>query len=232
MISQMNYQEEFVKRLCPHRGIGEDNTLGGIERGLELKPFLLEFDIQHYDHELHLGHPPEVNETATLADALSLYSRSKTIPKVDLKLTDADIEVSLNLLAAELAKWSPRKVLVNIAGELRDAASYMEAESTLLKITDNNVLLNIDLDRYRGISDNGVAEHVENLERIPFSISPNLDANIPAAIDFALQHDIPNIHFWSSFDKRYSKEHLFGVMGYVLDSALEVYFDIKAVNIG
>jgi len=159
----MNNYDEFTRRLCPHRGIGEDNTLEGIEKGLELKPFLLEFDIQSYGNELHLGHPPKVNRTATLADALNLYQHSETMPKVDLKLADADDDSSLGLLIAELGNWSFRKILINIAGELHDPVAYMKAESTLMQNTGSNVLLNIDLARYDGENDIKIAKHVANL---------------------------------------------------------------------
>lgn len=227
----MTNDEEFARRLCPHRGIGQDNTLEGIELGLKLKPFMLEFDIQLYDSKLHLGHPPQVNTTALLTDALSLYANGQTLPKVDMRLEGHEIETSLSLLATLLNERSNSKVLVNIAGELHNATLYMAAEQRFIQNTKDNILLNIDTARYVGKTDDEISRHVGSLVRTPFSLSPNLETDIPKAITFALEHHIPHIHFWSSFDRRYSREHLHKVMRSVLENGLEVYFDMKTENI-
>ncbi len=226
----LDYNHEFTARLCPHRGIGKENTLESIRSGIQLNPFLVEFDIQYFKNDLYLGHPPDLNIKSTLADALGLFTNTSTLPKVDIKLDINNFRAALELLITGLVPCSPKKVLVNISGAL-DASKYMAAETSMIRKTTDNVLLNIDLERYKGKSAQEIATHIIGLDRKPFSVSPNLDNDIPAAISFAIKQNIPHLHLWSYSDRTYSLKHFYKIMQSVLDSGLEVYFDIKTQNI-
>lgn len=223
-------QIEFSKRLCPHRGIGQENTLASIKTAIAAQPFMVEFDVQMYRHKLHLGHPPAINKEATLAEALRLFLSDQVMPKVDLKLSARSLSEGLKVLSNELISWSPRTSLINIDGEL-DADGFMSTESRLMRMTDDKTLLNIDLRRYKSKSLGEINKHIQSLARPPFSVSPNLDDNIEYSIEFALSHRIGHIHFWAFQDRQYDLELLYSLMQRVLGNGLEVYFDIKYENI-
>lgn len=226
--SEMN--KEFINRLCPHRGIGSENTLTGIKKALVTKPYMVEFDVQLKSHSLHLGHPPALNTKATLVQALGLFVKETAIPKIDLKINLQTQVDAVNELSAKLKTWNPRLCLINIDGDVT-SESYMQAETRLLKNTSKSTLLNIDLNRYKQKTHAEIENHIKNLARTPFSISPNLDDNIDHAINFALKHSIGHIHFWSYFDKEYKLSYYYSLMQTVLESGLQVYFDIKFQNI-
>jgi len=220
----------FADRLCPHRGVGQENTIASIRQGIAKNPFMVEFDTQYYDGNLYLGHPPNLNKETTLADALQLFDNALILPKIDLKVNFLDYERSLETLINQLENWNPRRALVNISDGL-NIGNYMRAEAALMRRTDSNILLNIDLDRYKDKSDKQITEHLNNLPRRPFSLSPNLDDDIEASIDFAVRHGIPHIHFWAFHDRAYSLNFLYEVMDAALDQGLEVYFDIRLQNV-
>ncbi|MDQ2972864.1 MAG: hypothetical protein M3Q79_00060 [bacterium] len=226
----LEYSQEFTARLCPHRGAGQDNTLESIKSGIDLNPLFVEFDTQYFKNKLHLGHPPDLNTKSTLTDALELFTNTTTVPKVDIKLGNSNYSAALELLITELTAYSPKKVLVNIAGGL-NADKYMESETSMIRKTSSNVLLNIDLGRYSGKTAQEIATHVNGLDRKPFSVSPNLDDDIQATISFAIKQNIPHVHFWSHPARTYRLNDLYNIMQSVLDSGLEVYFDIKTQNI-
>ena len=225
-----NDGEEFAKRLCPHRGIGGEDTLAAIQQGISVKPFLVEFDVQWYDDDLYLGHPPGVQQEATLAQAIDLFSRIDTFPKIDLKLTSETSKQGLGALIEQVRAWSPHKALINIAGSLT-ADQYMQAETALINETDQHALLNIDLKRYEGKSRSEMSQHIEHLGRKPFSVSPNLDSDLEDAINLALSEAIPQVHFWAFPGSRHSEVRLRELMRSCLDRGLEVYFDMKTDNI-
>jgi hypothetical protein len=220
----------FNKRLCPHRGIGEENTLTSIYAGIQRRPFMVEFDVQLHDHKLHLGHPPVLNTESTLQDALNLFVHKPVIPKIDLKLNAKTFYSAIASLVDELDDWSPNISLVSIDGDL-DAKGFMLAENQILKLTDNKTLLNVDLCKYKNKTSKEIDRHIQGLTRHPFSISPNLDDDIDYAIDFAIKHKIGHVHFWAKHDKKYGLNFLYSLMERVLDSGLEVYFDISDLNI-
>ena len=223
-------QKTLNYRLCPHRGIGKENTLDSIQAGIAGIPLMVEFDVQLYRNKLHLGHPPDINTGSGLNDALQLFLNTSVLPKIDLKLNQQTSSEALAALTNELTTWSPRRALVNISGAL-DSNKFMEAESKLINDTKRNVLLNIDLERYKHKSTLEISKHVNNLNRRPFSLSPNLDTDINHAINFAVQHKIPHIHFWSYNNQRYELDYLLELMELVLSHGLEVYFDISHQNI-
>ncbi len=225
-----NYRQEFAARLCPHRGVGEENTLASIGSGIATEPFMAEFDVQWSDSNLYLGHPPKINEHTVLADALHLFLDTKTIPKIDLKLNKNTQNQALSALIAKLNTWSPHKSLVNIAGKL-DPQQFIDAEARLVDETDENILLNIDMQRYDDLKSETITQHIKGLKRKPFSISPNLNEDIAGAINFAIKHNIPHLHFWAHPSSRYSIDRLYKAMESAIDSGLEVYFDIKTQNI-
>ncbi len=225
-----NIDQEFTARLCPHRGVGKENTIESIASGIALKPFMVEFDVHEFDNALYLGHPPVISTEATLEDALRLFANTTTMPKVDIKLNSGNAKAALQILIYKLAKHGPKKVLVNISGDL-DANQYMLAELTLIKNTGEDVLLNIDLGRYAGKNNIEIANHINDLARSPFSVSPNLEDDIQGAIGFSHNQNIPQIHFWSYFDRSYRLEDLYKIMELVLGNGLQVYFDIKTQNI-
>ena len=132
-----NATQEFTRRLCPHRGIGKENSLTAIESGIHTKPYFVEFDVQWHHAALYLGHPPEKQQDATLAEALQLFTNTETFPKIDIKLTEETSQEALNAVIEELHTWSPIKVMLNIAGSFT-AYQYMQAESVLMKLTNDN----------------------------------------------------------------------------------------------
>lgn len=221
--------DKVLAKLCPHRGIGEENSLDAIRSGIQASPFLVEFDVQWYNDDLYLGHPPEVGEN-TLSQALELFRDTLIIPKIDIKLSSQTNNQGLQALIDQLLNWDPKKALINIAGDL-SADEYFQAEKKLMKNTEENVLLNIDLERYTGKTDSIISDHIKNLKRVPFSISPNLETSTIDTISFAKEKHIHHIHFWSYFDKKYSTNDLYDRMELCNKYGLQVYFDIKTQNI-
>ena len=53
-------QAQVLARLCPHLGIGEENSLTAIQSGIKSSPFFVESDIQWHNNDLYLGNPPTV----------------------------------------------------------------------------------------------------------------------------------------------------------------------------
>ncbi len=226
---QPGYREEVMARVCYHRGIGKENSLESIQSAIDLRPFLVEFDIQWNTGELKLGHPPDVSTTA-LSEVLPLFEGKTVLPKIDIKLPKPTADIAIDSLIQHLATLRPRQALINIAGEML-ADEFMQAEFQLMNETGEHVLLNIDLGRYTEKSRQECIAHVQSLGRRPFSISPNLDDDTTYAIAFAKEIGILHMHFWSTFDKQYSVNYLYEKMTECLDSGLEVYFDIKTQNI-
>lgn len=222
--------EEFKKRLCPHRGAGIENTLSTVQSGIGLKPFFVEFDVQWHGDGLYLGHPPDMSKNTSLSDVLNLFANTPVLPKIDTKLDSHSWQLALSELIRELRKLGSRKALVNISGDLI-ADKYFEAETLLVKATSHNTLLNIDLKRYQGKSQKEVIEHIEWLGRKPFSISPNIDSDVEHAINFAIQEQINQVHFWAFPESKHSLQKLYELMELYLGRGLEVYFDIRADNI-
>jgi hypothetical protein len=223
-------QKKFISRLCPHRGIGKENTLESIEAAISIHPFMVEFDVQLYRKSLHLGHPPDVNTESSLNAALKLFLKKSVMPKIDLKLNSRTYDEALAMLIDSLVAWNPRKALINIDGDL-GADKFMEAESILVSRTSDSTRLNIDIGRYKNKSKLEINRHINNLARRPFSLSPNLDDNINNSINFALQNKIPQIHFWATRNRQYDLGWLSEIMDYVLSYGLEVRFDIRYENI-
>ncbi len=222
-------QEQVLARLCPHRGIGQENSLDAIGAGIKTSPLFVEFDIQWNNNNLYLGHPPVVGND-TLSQALELFKNTPIIPKIDIKLTSQTSNLALDELINQMSGWNPQKALINIAGDL-NADEYFDAEKKLIAYTGDNVLLNIDLERYRGKNESEILTHINGLSRVPFSISPNLQTSTKAAIDFAKHNNIGHIHFWSFFDKKYTINNLYSRLEICKRHNLDVYFDIKTQNI-
>lgn len=220
---------EVLAKICHHRGIGQENSLKSISTAIAVSPFLVEFDVQWSDDELRLGHPPELSEP-TLDQALLLFEGTDILPKIDLKLTEDSYEHGLGALVNILNVWAPRKALINIAGDL-SAGRYMQGEKILMNKTGANVLLNIDLDRYKPNNQKTIIAHVKDLSRTPFSISPNLADDAHEAIKFASSLGIPHVHFWSTFNARHPIQNLHERMVLCQKNGLEVYFDIKSSNV-
>lgn len=226
----MPTQKDFVySKLCPHRGIGDENTLLAIKNGIKSSPFMVEFDVQWNDNDLFLGHPPVITNSR-LVDALELFRNSKIIPKVDIKLKLQSFNEALEYLIRVLNEWDYLKILINIDGSI-SSDYFMKAETILLNNTSNNVLLNIDLERYKFKSPKSISAHLSSLARSPFSISPNLETNIDEIISFAKLHKINNIHFWSNPKKAYSIEELFRRIVLCEDNDIKAFLDIKTSNI-
>lgn len=222
-------KSKVMAKVCYHRGIGRENSLEAISSAIKTSPFLVEFDVQVWNNTLYLGHPPELGES-TLAEALELFKNTRLLPKIDLKLTSESLTEALTLLVAELVTWAPRKALVNVGGET-SAVEYMNSERLFMSKVGDNALLNIDLERYGGISRDEMIAHIKSLTRMPFSISPNLSDDLPAAIDIAKVVGIPHIHFWAHHDEQYTIVELYNKMKLCQKSGLKVYFDIKDSNI-
>ncbi len=222
-------KQTLLERICPHRGIGDENTLAAIENGLLLQPFLLEFDVQYHHQNLYLGHPPGMAREATLQEALELFAGQTSLPKVDLKLTERTVFVGLWAFITAIDKL-PFSVLVNISGDLQPQA-YMKAEQVLMKSTPATVLLNIDLARYGKLSVAQIDAHLSSLARKPFSISPNLEAPLYMVESLARRHDIQHIHFWSHPASSYPVATLEEKLDDLQRKNFEVCFDIKQQNI-
>ena len=226
----MDTQKLLTSRLCPHRGKGEENTVRGITAAIADKPFMVEFDVQWFQNNLYLGHPPQQKMGESLESALALFSDTKVMPKVDLKLPKDSFDEALHFLCDTLVSSSLEKILVNIGGQA-DTMNYMKAEKILLAAAPHNILLNIDLRRYEEASLQVIDEHVISLARKPVSLSPNLEDDIAQAIDFALYHDIPHVHYWAHPHKKYSTEQLIDIMIITEKRGLSCYFDIGKHNI-
>lgn len=223
--------QEFARRFCPHRGIGPDNTIPSLEAAIAANPFMVEFDTKLQDGLLHLGHPPHINTAVVLQDVLGLFESTRTLPKVDIKLSQVDSAKSMRTLVDVLASWS-LPVLVNVGGDPGDLTGqqFMAAEAALLQETSDTVRLNIDVARYTGASDAEISLHLRSLVRAPFSVSPQLGT--PDVTQFALDHGIGHMHFWASHNSQFAPDVLDRIMRDVLDSGLQVYFDIQQHNIG
>lgn len=226
---QPEIKKEVLSKVCYHRGIGKENTLDSIQSAIVKSPFLVEFDVQWSKNELRLGHPPDLGEN-TLVEALKLFQNTNILPKIDLKLTNITFVNALGALVHILNQWTPRKAIINIDGDL-DVDEYMQAEKELIRGTDENILLNIDLGRYGTNNNEAIVAYLKSLNRLPFSISPNLNDNAMIAIKLAKSLGIHHIHFWSFFDEKHSLEDLYNRMELCRDNDLEVFFDIKETNI-
>lgn len=216
---------ELDRRICPHRGIGQENTLEAIQEGLKTEPFLLEFDVQMHDYDLFLGHPPLLNTETTLEQALNLYVGHRTTPKVDVKLTTISMHQAIDRLIAIAGSYKS-KMLVNLSGSL-SSSQYMAAEKYLIQAASPYILLNIDLGRYQECAAEVIQQHLEELSGKIFSISPNLEDDIQPVIETATTYDVHHIHFWTLPDRTYLKSALAIRMEQLLDRGFEVYFDVQ-----
>lgn len=216
--------------LCPHRGVGGENTLEAIKSGLLLNPFLLEFDVHCFNKELYLGHPPNRSKEATLDQALALYSGISTLPKIDVKLDKNTIAVTIDRLIEIITK-NIRPVLINLSGNL-NSEQYLKAERYLYRAHANNsIMLNIDLGRYKGLSEDVIYGHLSKLQAHIISVSPNLEDDLAPVITVARAHKIKHVHYWSSADQKYKRDDLVKRMQNLLDKGFEVYFDISTHNL-
>lgn len=219
----------LLDRIYPHRGVGDENTLTSLENGLLLQPEFLEFDVQYHHQNLYLGHPPSLERTATLEEALRLFSGHKTIPKVDLKLTERTKAVGLWKFL-KIIDTLPFNVLVNVSDSL-PPKDCLQAEQIIMKYTTPRVLLNIDLSHYGDVPIGEIDAHIRRLPRKPFSISPNLEASLFMTEALANRHGIKHIHFWSHPQNTYPVHVLEQKMDGLLQKGFEVYFDITQRNI-
>jgi hypothetical protein len=219
---------ELSKILCPHRGEGIENTLLAIEKGLKKSPFLLEFDVQLYNGELHLGHPPKLNKEETLIDALKLYSNSASLPKIDIKVTDQNWNESLQILIDVINSHFNARCLVNISGEHLTSGQAMKAEQWLQDKENSNILLNIDIERYDTFSLNRINEHLISLKTKPFSISPKISSKYIKSIQIAHMLGIDNIHFWCDKNERFSIQYLIDLKNEIESENLNVLYDIDS----
>jgi hypothetical protein len=242
-----NLDEDFKKRFCFHRGDGKENTLESVESAIQRKPFLVEFDVHFEKGRLYMGHPPSIETESTVAEALSLFKHSTVMPKVDLRLKSTTMDTSLYVLTREIAKWS-RRIMINVGARgnfsndpLLQAEPwmtsrfstfhFMKAEKYIMSHTHRNVLLNIDLHRYSQASPEEIDRHVRHLARHPSCLSPNLDQDIDANIQFALKHKIGLLSMWIHEGDTYEYEYLLSLMQYIRGHGLEVLFDFRPENI-
>ena len=218
-------KDKLIKSICPHRGLGEENSLLSISSGLLKHPFFLEFDIRYYDGQVLLGHPPHVGKLEVLTEALTLFEKSRTFPKIDLRIPKLGWESHVKALCKVL-KGVNQKVIVNIGGEIGKADPYMAAEVLVDTLTKSNILLNIDLARYFNKSSSQIDQHIESLVKLPFSISPNIESNIELALKTATQHDIKVIGLWMNVDSSYTLEELFKIYTQIQKAGLTPILDI------
>lgn len=225
--------QKLKDHLCPHRGQNDENTLESIMAGLHESPFMLEFDVQPYNNDLHLGHPPRLRLTETLEQALELFDDISTIPKIDIKLTKNNITEGIRLLVAKLGNYH-KPALINISSRHQRKLSvqdYMLAEQYLVNNTQANILLNIDLDRYGFMPEESIKQHISKLSRRPFSLSPNLDSHLGKNIYFAKLFQIQHLHFWAYEKSLYSEEYLSRLLMTLSMHGYKVYFDISSINV-
>lgn len=220
--------KEFYKRFCPHRGIGEENTLAALCKAIRRRPYFVEFDVQFYRGNLYLGHPPGRTQE-TLSEALQLFSSASTFPKVDIKLTPKTSQQALARTNA-LLKGIRQKVLVNVSGDV-NVATITEAERWLAKNLPGHCLLNADISRYQTLGGGAIDKHLRSLAKKPFSLSPNLESDIDLACAVAVKHGIGQLHFWAHHHHTYSLQYFIPLMNRVKAEGLEPYFDIQKRNI-
>lgn len=211
--------------LCPHRGIGEENSLSAIENAIKTKPFMVEFDIQQIDDTFFLGHPPKLNRKATLNDALLLFKNSVVMPKIDVKCS-LDWKSDLNQLL-EILKNYEKEVLINVGGEKLSPNEYIDAEKLLMEKSENNILLNVDVLRYGRKSKSKISNHLNSMKRKPFSVSPLLEGRIKKEVEIALDCGINNIHFWSNNSRKYRQKELLEIYAKYSRNNVCVLFDIN-----
>ncbi len=212
--------------LCPHRGLGDENSLKSIRSAIETRPTMVEFDIQNLNGTYFLGHPPKINKDSTLEDALNLFSKSDVLPKVDLKcLPDWKADISLLLSTLNFIDYN---VLLNIGGDNLSAVEFIKAENFITELSKSNILLNIDIARYGILSAAQIKQHIQSLNRKPFSVSPMLEGNFNTEIELAKACGINNIHFWSNNSTTYTENELLEIYNNYSKNETQVLFDIKS----
>lgn len=218
-------QKNLAKIICPHRGLGVENSLEAIKAAVNTRPFMVEFDVQNVGGVLYLGHPPEINFDATIDNTLKIYRNYEVKPKIDLKCNknwkkDIDLLLSrTNLLENQL--------IVNIGGDELNSTDFMKAEEYLVLSSEANLLLNIDIARYSGKTTSQIIQHINSLSRKPFSVSPMLESRFAKDIKIASDCDIQHVHFWSNSTATYSEEDLFLLFEKYSKLDFQVYFDIN-----
>lgn len=216
----------LAKAICPHRGIGDENSLIAIRSAVKNKPFMVEFDVQNIGGKLYLGHPPLVNLDVSVAEALIEFENSNVIPKIDLKCSiDWKTDIDLLLIETNSVKTN---MIINIGGDNLDQNEFVEAEKYLLLHSEANYLLNIDIERYGNLGDIKILNHIRSLDRGPYSVSPKMEGDFDKEIDLATSSGIKNIHFWSNNSATYSEHELEHLINYYNDQGFNVLFDIKS----
>jgi glycerophosphoryl diester phosphodiesterase len=214
----MKVNESTIERIVGerfgiHRGLASEdnpeNSLGAIKAALDLRPFMVEFDVVLVDGAVRTSHPPQ-GPMDLLKDVLALFKGEKTFPKVDIKVPGISfvsiIDEVLGLISAAHLDFT----LVNIGvkrGERDSNIAQMAAERHFVERAAGNkgsTGLNIDLNRYRAVGEGGnpvffgaaVNKHVEALGNV-FSVSPEIhEDDWELTAGFARRHGIDQIHFW------------------------------------
>lgn len=215
----------LAKTICYHRGLGKENSLDAVKNAILLRPFMVEFDIQNDKGIYYLGHPPKINYDYTLEDALLLYKNSVVIPKIDIKCS-LNWKADIDLLIKKTEHFTG-DLLINVGGGILSSSQFMDAESYLLRNSKPNMLLNIDIARYKDYELSVVKEHIKLLPRLPFSISPMIESNYKSDIETAINAGIQNIHFWSNNSKKCSENELVSLYNKYSSLSTKVLFDIN-----
>lgn len=166
---------DFKSIICPHRGLGKENSLVAIKSAIDTNPFMVEFDIQNVNGTFYLGHPPKINYKSTLIDAVEIFKNTNVLPKVDIKC-NTNWRSDIDLLINQLENYNT-DFLINIGGDNLSSRQFMNAELYLLQETKSVFLLNIDIARYYNNERNIINNHISSLPRKPFSVSPMLEGD-------------------------------------------------------
>jgi len=257
-------RQQFSDRLEPflafHRGIGADNTLKSLQAGIDESPYLQEFDVQRYTRlqyflgrisgreapdfdyrtDLALGHPPEANLDESLSDALTAFTGSDVLPKIDVKPQwwQLDHYKTVDIMLNAIKNFE-QPILINISGSPRNVpfikpkpAAFMELERYVSRHAPDETMINLDLERFGDLSDSAISRHIDILregstDRV-HSFSPIIDdtEGVKRSAKLAIDHGITNLHFWGKKSSSYQEIDLIELAEKYTDMGLHAVIDI------
>lgn len=214
----MTYNElpAWLKRIVSaHRGYGlRQNSLRAVQDAVEAGFSMVEFDVQYYDGEFVLGHPPYIGDQ-TLEQALGCFEHTQCLPKIDVKLTSADITPThIQKLVDSLGRVHGERKLVNLSHKhtLLEPSQYFKAEALFCQAVkaskQSNIFLNVDISRYQETSNAVIITHIRALKPFVYSMSLEMKhKDQENAYKIAKACGIHRLQFWLH-QERYHRTNL------------------------
>ncbi len=179
--------------ICPHRGMveinDEQNSYKAIKKAIKTGPIFVEFDVFEKDGKIYTGHPPQ-EPVDKFEKIIKLFEGKNTFPKIDIKYKNSKKE-TIDKILKIIEKHNIKFALINIGSTSSEKA--MEIEKYISKISKHNIMINIDLARYK----ENYTNHVKEISHKVFSISPEIkESNWEHVFKFAKENGIHVCNFW------------------------------------